>query len=84
LGKLNTLTYEEVHKALQLGDAISENDKRNRDWALGWWRYALDRNAPAEIVSEHDQGLAKYNLADRLELAQFTANSIIDRFVPRE
>jgi len=54
------------------------------EWSRDWWRFCIDPEFPEERAREmaRDGSIFRYSL-QRSQIVPFTANGIIDRFVPR-
>jgi tetratricopeptide (TPR) repeat protein len=78
--KEGMLTFEEVDEALFSAGTVEDASTR-REWQRNWWRFALDKSAPEELIESFGRGLWNYDV-DRERLVQVVANSIIDHLGP--
>lgn len=80
--KQGRLAFDGVMDAL--GFLETKADDHDAKWAIGWWRYALDPAASAEVIREYGRMLGwHHNLSNRFELVPYFANNVVDRFIPR-
>lgn len=82
--KRGNLQYEEVSVVLGLNLPGSDpSGLRRIEWTREWWRYAIDPQAPDELVAEFGKSLVRYHFGNRFRIVPFFANEIIDRFISR-
>lgn len=75
----NNLTWHEVENFLKIDSNIDENNNLaiSREWALGFWQYFVDPNAPQEIIDQYSGLHTRYNLFyNRLSLLQIFTDYI--------
>jgi hypothetical protein len=81
--KKGQLTINEAMSALSLGaSAVDDYSKRRIQWNLDWFRYALDPEAPQEMVDKLGSGTMLSLRFPRLRIVPHIANDILDKFIP--
>lgn len=82
----NDLTMEDVKKFLKINEgdyANKESLAGGREWALNWWRYFIDPDAPQELVDKFSADLVRFNIVDhRLSFLPILTNYIDNISIP--
>jgi len=79
--KKGSLTFVDVQEVFFSREG--EDEKHRLQWSKDWWQFCTDPTMPQERVNElaRNSGVFRYSL-EREKIVAFTANHIIDRFVP--
>ncbi len=81
--KQGMLTYAEAKDALHLGKKSDGEVRSREEWADNWWRYCTDRDAGQDLIQQYARDIGSYRFSSRFDVVPFTANNILDRFLPR-
>lgn len=75
--KEGRLTWQEANDFLIL-DELQKDKEYSWGWASSWWQYVTDPECPEALIQEMRRGLFAYNIGERLEILNYTADVVMD------
>lgn len=80
--KEGRLTWQEANSFLIL-DELQKDTEYSWGWASSWWQYVTDPDCPEDLIQEMRRGLFTFNIGERLEILNYTADVVMDNVTLR-
>lgn len=80
--KEGRLTWQEASSFLVL-DELQKDTEYSWGWASSWWEYVTNPECPEELIQEMRRSLFSFNVGERIEILNYTADVVMDNVTLR-